>query len=119
MAKHDYRDAEIAARHAARARAFDLCDERPTYEALQSAATSLSSTALEMCALKLGPSFIYVLYVHTTRLLHARNLCRGLYALTKGHPFAPYINIVETPEYGEGEWALEANGKRVGSDFPW
>lgn len=118
MVKRDNLDIEISERQRQRARAFDLCEERPQYERLLTD-TNMSEASLRQCALKLGPAFVYTLYVHSVKLLEALNLSKRLMCQTKANPFAPYINIVETPEFDEGEWCLEANEQRVGSNFPW
>lgn len=110
----DLMDQQIADNNARRAQRFEVCHERPEYSPLPTKC-SISRTSLERCALQLGPSFVYNLYVHPIRLLEARNRARECIALAINNPFAPYINIVETPEFDEGEWCLEANGQRVGS----
>lgn len=104
-------------------RYFDLCEERPDYEPLKDIRDeaiyfSLSKTTLEMAARDVGPAFAYTLYVHTIRLLQARNVVFAILAHTKQNPFAPYVNIVECPALDEREWVLEANDKRVGSAEP-
>jgi hypothetical protein len=122
MTRHnniDRLDAEIAERARSK-RYFDLCEERIDYEPLMDGRGgntyfALSKTTLEMAARDVGPSFAYTLYVHTIRLLQARNVVFSILAHTKQNPFAPYVNIVECPALDEGEWALEANDKRVGS----
>lgn len=111
-------DNEIAERARSK-RAFDLCEERPEYEEVQVTKCTLSRTSLELAARKVGPSFVYNLYVHSIRLLQARNVVWGMWAHVHKNPFAPHVNIVECPELDEGEWILEANDKRAGSNFPW
>lgn len=101
-------------------RYFDLCEERIDYEPLLDGRGggiyfALSKTTLEMAARDVGAAFIYTLYVHTIRLLQARNIVFSIVAHVKSNPFAPYVNIVECPALDEGEWVLEANDKRVGS----
>ena len=103
-------------------RYFDLCEERPEYDDLLDGRGgkiffALSRTTLEMAARDVGPAFVYTLYVHTIRLLQARNVVFGIVAHVKSNPFAPYVNIVECPALDEGEWVLEANDKRVGSNL--
>lgn len=121
----DLLDIEISERQRLRARAFDLCDTRPDYLPVKGPRPdappmlSLSKTALQFSAFDLGPSFIYILYVAPTAILYARNIVIECMAHAKNNPFSPYINIVETPDFDEGEWCLEANDKRVGSNFPW
>lgn len=115
----DTLDNELALRARSK-RYFDLCEERVDYEPLKDVRGSgvyfaLSKTTLEMAARDVGPAFIYVLYVHTIRLLQARNVVYSIVAHVKSNPFAPYVNIVECPALDEGEWILEANDKRVGS----
>jgi hypothetical protein len=112
-------DDELAERARSK-RAFDLCEGRLAYEPLRDVRGSgiyfaLSRTALEMAARDVGPAFTYNLYVHTIRLLQARNVVFSIVAHVKSNPFAPYVNIVECPSLDEGEWVLEANEKRVGS----
>lgn len=116
----DRLDAEIGARARSK-RAFDLCEERIDYENIGDGAlkVSLSKTALEQAARQVGPAFTYNLYVHTIRLLQARNLVWAVVAHVQKNPFAPHINIIECPSLEEGEWCLEANERCVGSAFPW
>lgn len=117
-------DLELAER-ARSARAFDLLTERPAYEDVVDMRNgkeltikcNLSEHSLQMAARQLGPSFLYNLYVHTIRLLQARNLVWKIVAHVKSNPFAPHVNIVECPALDEGEWVLEANEKRVGSSL--
>jgi hypothetical protein len=104
-------------------RAFDLYEERIEYDELkdlrgQPTYFTLNKMSLEMAARDVGPSFIYNLYVHTIRLLQARNVVHGIIAHVKSNPFAPHVNIVECPSLDESEWVLEANDKRVGSTMP-
>lgn len=101
-------------------RYFDLCEERFPYESLagpqgESLYFQLSRQSLELAAREVGPSFTYNLYVHTIRLLQARNVVFAIVAHVKSNPFAPYVNIIECPALDEAEWVLEANDKRVGS----
>jgi hypothetical protein len=112
-------DAEIAERARSK-RYFDLCEERIDYTSLTDVRDAviyfqLSKTSLEMAARDVGPSFVYQLYVHTSRLFQARNIVYAIVAHVKSNPFAPYINIIENTALDEGEWVLEANEKRVGS----
>jgi hypothetical protein len=104
-------------------RYFDLYEERLDYEPLtdlhgKGIYFQLSKTSLEMAARDVGPSFIYSLYVHTIRLMQARNIVFAIVAHVKSNPFAPYVNIIEAPAFDESEWVLEANDKRVGSAMP-
>jgi len=125
MTRHnniDRLDAELAERARSK-RYFDLCEERIPYESLsdrtgENIFFALSKATLEMAAKRVGPAFVYVLYVHTIRLLQARNIVFAILAHTKTNPFAPYVNIVENPALDEQEWILEANDKRVGSALP-
>lgn len=101
-------------------RYFDLCEERLDYAPLMDGRGgnlyfALSRQTLEMAARDVGPAFAYILYVHTIRLMQARNVVFSILAHVKSNPFAPYVNIVECPALDEGEWVLEANDKRVGS----
>jgi|ERR1700761_151994 len=114
----DILDIEISERQRARANVFDSFDGRPDYQKL-SIPSVLSGPALRECGKQLGPAFIYELYVPPVKLLEAFNLCKALMCLAKNNPLSPYINIVSTSHFDEGEWCLEANGKRVGSHFPW
>lgn len=103
-------------------RYFDLCEEQISYEPLLDGRGgniyfALSRTTLEMAARDVGPSFLYNLYVHTIRLMQARNVVFSIVAHVKSNPFAPYVNIIECPALDEGEWVLEANEKRVGSNL--
>lgn len=111
-------DAELEHRAKSR-RYFDLCEERPDYEPVQSIPCNLSKHSLELAARKIGPSFTYNLYVHSIRLLQARNIVWSIVAHVQKNPFAPYVNIIECPVFGEGEWCLEAGDKRCGSSLPW
>jgi len=104
-------------------RYFDLCEEPLDYEPLLDLQDKLmyyplSKTALEIAASRVGPAFIYVLYVHTIRLFQARNVVFSIIAHVKSNPFAPHVNIVEAPALDESEWMLEANDRRVGSVMP-
>lgn len=104
-------------------RYFDLCEEQIDYEPLTIAGSTaqyfqLSKTSLESAARDVGPSFCYNLYVHTIRLMQARNIVFSIIAHVKSNPFAPYVNIVEATALDESEWVLEANGKFVGSAMP-
>jgi hypothetical protein len=113
---------EIAERARSK-RFFDLCEERPDYEPLRDLRREptyfmLNRMSLEMAARDVGPSFAYILYVHTIRLQQARNVVFSILAHTKSNPFAPYVNIVEAPALDESEWVLEANDRRVGSAMP-
>jgi hypothetical protein len=104
-------------------RYFDMYEERLDYEPLCDVRKSglyfqLSKTSLEMAARKVGPAFTYNLYVHTIRLLQARNVIYAIVAHVKSNPFAPYVNIIEAPAFDESEWVLEANDKRTGSVLP-
>lgn len=117
----DTLDRELSERARSK-RYFDLCEERIDYGPLLDGRGSgiffaLSRTTLEMAARDVGPAFIYTLYVHTIRLLQARNIVFSIVAHVKSNPFAPYVNIVECPALDEGEWVLEANDKRVGSNL--
>jgi hypothetical protein len=117
----DRLNAELAERARSK-RYFDLCEERIDYEPLLDGRGAgiyfaLSRTTLEMAARDVGPSFVYNLYVHTIRLLQARNVVFAIIAHVKSNPFAPYVNIIECPALDEGEWVLEANDKRVGSNL--
>jgi hypothetical protein len=112
-------DAEIAERARSK-RYFDLCEERLDYEPLRDVRKApiyfqLSKTSLEMAARDIGPSFVYQLYVHSSRLFQARNIVYAIVAHVKSNPFAPYINIIENTAFDAGEWVLEANEKRYGS----
>lgn len=120
MSRHrdDDLDREISERQQARSKAFEQASGRPDYQALP-LPSSMSRTSFEQCARLLGPAFLYRLYVHPVKLLEARNRARECAALAPGSPFAPHINIIETPEFEEGEWCLEANERSVGSAFPW
>lgn len=114
-------DRELAERARSK-RAFDLCEERIEYDPLLDGRGGgiyfkLSKTTLEMAARDVGPAFVYTLYVHTIRLFEARNVVFAVVAHVKSNPFAPYVNIVECPALNEGEWVLEANDKRVGSNL--
>lgn len=117
MTPHD----ELIARQARSKRAFDLCEERIDYEPLMDVRNDkelyfqLSRISLEMAARKVGPSFVYNLYVHTIRLFQARNVVFSIVAHAKNNPFAPHVNIIECPALDESEWVLEANDKFVGS----
>ena len=118
----DTLDRELSERSRSK-RYFDLCEERVDYEPLvdirkEPIFFALSRTTLEMAARDVGPAFSYTLYVHTIRLLQARNVVFAILAHVKSNPFAPYVNIVECPALDEGEWVLEANDKRVGSAMP-
>lgn len=113
----DALDRDIAARNTERAKVFDEVIP-PEYEPLPMK-YSLSRTSLEECALRLGPSFVYTLYVHPTRLLNARNRVRECYAQAPDHPLAPYINIKQVPEFEEDEWCLAANDRAVGVKGLW
>lgn len=104
-------------------RAFELHDSRIEYSPLEGLQGDhpyfqLNKMSLEMAAREVGPAFTYLLYVHTIRLLQARNVVFQIIAHTKSNPFAPYVNIIECPELDESEWVLEANDKRVGSAMP-
>lgn len=124
MSRHNNIDTvnrEIADRVRSK-RYFDLCEERIEYAPLLdgrggSIYFALSRTTLEMAARDVGPAFLYTLYVHTIRLLSARNIVHAIVAHVKSNPFAPHVNIVECPALDEGEWVLEANDKRVGSNL--
>lgn len=118
MNKRDLLDIEISERQQARAKRFDTAEGRPDYTALPTQC-AMSPTAFRDCARRLGASFVYNLYVSPVKLLSALNICKQLMCQTKGNPFAPYVNIVETEDFDEGEWCFEANDKRVGSNFPW
>lgn len=101
-------------------RYFDLCEEQIEYEPLLDVREKplyfqLSKTTLEMAAHRVGPSFLYNLYVHASRLFQARNVVYVIVAHVKSNPFAPYVNIIECTALDEGEWVLEANERRVGS----
>lgn len=104
-------------------RYFDLYEDRLDYEPLLDIRQTpiyfqLSKVSLEMAARRVGPSFIYCLYVHTIRLMLARNVVFQIVAHVKSNPFAPYVNIIEAPAFDESEWVLEANDRRVGSAMP-
>lgn len=114
----DYLDQEIEERNTQRAKCFDQAVEKPEYTEL-TIKCNMSRSSLEECARRIGPSFIYNLYVPSVKLLEARNRVRECLAHVKDHPFAPHINIVETPQFEEGEWCLEANGQAFGSYFQW
>jgi hypothetical protein len=68
-----------------------------------------------MCALRIGPSFVYTLSVHRSRLLSARNTLRELSATVQDNPFAPYVNLEAHDHVETGWWYLRANGKSWGS----
>lgn len=112
---------EIVARQARSKRAFDLCEERIDYEPLMDVRADktlyfqLNKVSLEMAARKVGPSFVYNLYVHSIRLFQARNVVFSIVAHTKNNPFAPHVNIIECTALDESEWVLEANDHRIGS----
>jgi hypothetical protein len=124
MTRHnniDTLDRELSERSRSK-RYFDLCEERIEYAPLLDGRGgklffALSRTTLEMAARDVGPAFVYTLYVHTIRLLSARNIVFSIVAHVKSNPFAPYVNIVECPALDEGEWVFEANDKRVGSNL--
>jgi hypothetical protein len=108
-------------------RYFDVCEEDPKsgpqYETLRDLQGApmyyqLNKQALEIAATHVGPAFTYNLYVHTIRLFQARNVVFSIIAHCKSNPFAPYVNIIESPALDESEWVLEANEKRVGSVMP-
>lgn len=116
--RDDDLDREISERQRTRSKAFEQASYRPEYTQL-GMQCSMSRTSFEQCARLLGPSFIYRLYVHPVKLLEARNRARECVALALNNPFAPYISIIETPEFEEGEWCLEANDKAYGTSFQW
>lgn len=97
------------------------CKRQPGYCACTGFYKALSvnctccTVALEECALRIGPSFIFDLYVHRRRLLETRNMLRRLSADVMENPMAPYINIRLHDHVNEGEWWLQANDKSWGS----
>lgn len=104
-------------------RCFDLCEDRLEYEPLTDIRGGriyfqLSKMSLEMAARDVGPAFLYNLYVHSIRLMQARNVVFSIVAHVRSNPFAPYVNIIEATAFDESEWVLEANDKRVGSAVP-
>ena len=116
--RDDDLDREIAERMQSRLNAFERVGHRPEYMP-RATPCAMSRASFQEFAIALGPSFVYRLYVHPTKLLEARNRVRECQALGQVNPFAPVINIIETPEFEEGEWCLEANGQAYGSIFPW
>jgi len=90
-------------------------EERP-YEDVQAfCACNFSKTALEMAVVKLGPAWIYNLYVSEVEMIEARNLLRSLAAQYVDNPLSPYVNVHIDPENKPQEWYVEANGKSFGS----
>lgn len=79
---------------------------------------NLCMTTMEEAARRLGPSFIYDLYVNPTQILGTRDMLRGLVCMVKDNPFAPYVNLFVDDRLKPYEWYLCANNKAVGSDGP-
>ena len=75
----------------------------------------LTVSTLELAALKLGPAFIFDLYVAERNIIWVRSLLKGILADVRDNPLAPYINLHIEVGMGIYEWYLSANGKSVGS----
>ena len=74
-----------------------------------------SSSSLQWAALRLGPAFVYDLYVHTSLQLEIRTMLRQLCADVKDNPLAPYVNLHPDDSLDPDEWYLVANGIAWGS----
>ena len=73
-----------------------------------------SVIALEEAAMRVGPAFIYDLFVHPKNLLWVKKLCDA--ASSPHHPFAPHIAITQHEGLRRFEWYLSANGRACGSE---
>lgn len=87
------------------------------YEAIVPAC-DLSLLTLMEAAARLGPAFVYDLYVSPIQLLWTRDMLRQNAMAVKDNPLAPYVNLFEDNRLNSYEWYMCANGKAVGADVP-
>lgn len=78
----------------------------------------LCAITIEEAAKRLGPSFVYDLYVSTAMLLNTRGMLKELGMVTKDNVLSPYVNLYEDNRLNTYEWYLAANNKACGSDGP-
>ena len=70
---------------------------------------------LEEVVRRLGPSFVYDLYVAEIEMLSARRFLREINAETgRDSPLAPYINLHAAQFPSQNGWCVAANGRCVG-----
>lgn len=88
----------------------------PKYEpVLDHVNCDCSIVALEEAAQKIGPAFVYDLYVCPTQLVATRSRVKALMLNNEANVLAPHINLHGDPDMTIFEWYLSANGKNVGS----
>lgn len=71
----------------------------------------VSFYSLQEAAKKIGPSFVYDLFVSSRRELEAAKMLKDMAAHTLENPFAPYVNLHVEDGFDIDEWCIEANGK--------
>lgn len=87
------------------------------YEAIVPAC-DLCLLALEMAAQKLGPAFVYDLYINPKQIVWVKGMLKINCMDIKDNVLAPYINLFEDSRLNSNEWYLCANNKAVGADGP-
>lgn len=75
----------------------------------------LSVSSISWAAQRIGPAFIYDLFVHTDRVVEIANFLRRHGMNHENNPLSPYLNLRPLDGLGIEEWYLSANGKTVGS----
>lgn len=58
---------------------------------------------------------VYTLTVSERAFVYARHLLQEMAASTKDNPFAPYVNLQTSREFGRDEWCLSLGEDAVGS----
>lgn len=64
----------------------------------------------------LPPGRVYSLCVSERAFVYARHMLQELAASTKENPFAPYVNLITSREFGRDEWCLTLGDDSVGSE---
>lgn len=75
----------------------------------------LSLTSIGWAASRVGPAFIYELWIHPDRTVEVINYLRRQGMQHENNPLSPYLNVKPTDGLEIEEWYLVANGKSVGS----
>jgi hypothetical protein len=74
---------------------------------------NLCAMTLTQAVVKLGPSFVYDLWVSPAALHEARSLLRRLAADVEDNPLAPYVNLHLGPGMKPFEWFVTLPGKKI------
>jgi len=81
-------------------------------------ACDLSIVAMEEAAKRLGPAFVYDLYINPVQMIWVRGMLKQNCMDVRDNVLAPYVNLFEDNRLKTYEWYMCANGKAVGADGP-